>query len=307
MNPWLIYPTWQAFSSFFREVTIANEEKSDFLKYHHLTSSLYYAISFVEALLNEKYRLRLISLGKNEKDIIFILRRGASASNRNERRNFEQKFSDWPTLICNKEIKVSDDLKRTLVEFNEIRGNLTHPKSRGHDVYTRLENINLQQLFETLVEYAIMIFAGLEEEYPYWLFGWNYLNPSKVAIDPSRINNQEFVHSLAHFGFDIRSFDAGANNAWRAASMTNFEGYRKVTQFLSQCRECEPLDPQFPFRPRLVKKWWDSTIFEKNKDYTKACPLPTFAGTRKISVMMITPFEVVSKQSNPADISSSDT
>lgn len=301
MNPWLIYPTWQAFSSFFRELTIANEEQSEFLKYHHLTSSLYYAISFVEALLNEKYRLRLASTGVIEEEIVNILRRGSSASKPKEGRNFERKFSEWPSLISGKELKVSENLKRTLVEFNEIRGNLTHPKSHGHNVYSELENINSQQLLETVAEYAVMIFAGLGEEYPYWLFGWNYLNTGKITIDPSRINNQEFVHSLAHFGLDICSFDGAANNSWRTTHMKNFEGYQKVSLFLAQCHECEPLDPQFPFRPRLVKRWWDSTILEKNKDNILEIRLPYSAGMQKFSVMMITPYEVVTNPSKNAD------
>ncbi|HTD67938.1 MAG TPA: hypothetical protein VK846_15545 [Candidatus Limnocylindria bacterium] len=56
MNPWLVYPTWQLFSSLYREVITAGEQKNEWVRYHHLTSALYFAISFVEALLNEKYR-----------------------------------------------------------------------------------------------------------------------------------------------------------------------------------------------------------------------------------------------------------
>lgn len=295
MNPWMIYPTWQNFSSLFREVTTAGEENSDFLRFHHLTSSLYYAITFVEALLNEKHRGLLESAGRPEEEIVFILRRGSSASNPKKGRDFEAKFSEWPSLICDKEIRVSPELKKTLTDFNEVRGHLTHPKTRGHDVYGDLENIKGQQLLEAVAEYAITLHNGLGEEYPYWLFGWNYIGTNKGTYDPSRINNQQFLHSLDYFGLNVSAYDAQAVHVWRGAMMTNFNGYKEISHFLASCRECEPFDPQFPLRPRLVKRWWDSTFFEKNKDFIRQRPLPIGYGTVMISPMIISPIEIVAK------------
>jgi hypothetical protein len=301
MNPWLIYPSWQNFSSLFREISIAATEKTEFLRYHHLTSSLYFAISFIEALLNEKHRVELESEGKPEEEILFILRRGSSAIEPKKRRSFEEKFSDWPSIICGKEVKVSEKLKKLLAEFNEVRGNLTHPKSRGHDVYAELEKIDGQQLLHAVAEYAVTIHGALGEEYPYWLFGWNYLNANETACDPSRINNQQFVHSLAYLGAKVSAYDGHANNAWRNASMKDFNGYEKIAKFLVLCRECEPFDPQFPHRPRLVKTWWDSAVFERNKNYVMERSLPIGYGTFRISPMIISPITVVAKPRDEQD------
>ncbi len=292
MNPWLIYPTWQNFSFLFREVTIAEEEKTEFLRYQHLTSSLYYAINFVESLLNEKYRARLESERMGEDEIVFILRRGSSAAKPRERRYFDDKFSDWPSLICGREIKVSDDLKWVLSDFNEVRGHLTHPKSRGYEIYEKLEKVNGRELLEAVAEYAITVFNGLGEKYPYWLFGWNYLNVAGRSAGITRINNLQFLHSLDYLGLPTHAFDAPVANEWENANMTSFSGYKQISKFLVSCRECEPFNPQFPFRPRLVKKWWDAEVFEKHKDYVKQRPLPYISGTRKIRIEIISPFEI---------------
>jgi hypothetical protein len=292
MNPWLIYPTWQNFSFLFREVTIAGDEKTEFLRYQHLTSSLYYAINFIESLLNEKHRARLESEGKSEDEIVFILRRGSSAAKPKERRYFDEKFSDWPSFICGREIKVSDDLKRILSDFNEVRGHLTHPKSRGYEIYEELEKVNGQELLEAVAEYAITIFNGLGEKYPYWLFGWNYLNVAGKSAGITRINNQQFLHSLDYLGLQTHPFDGTVASEWENANLTSISGYKLISNFLASCREFEPFNPQFPFRPRLVKKWWDADVFEKHKDYVKQRTPPVIWGTCKIRIEIIGPFEI---------------
>jgi hypothetical protein len=96
----------------------------------------------------------------------------------------------------------------------------------------------------------------------------------------------------------VGAFDGHANNAWRNTQMKNFMGYKEISKFLASCRECEPFDPQFPARPRLVKKWWDSTIFEKHKDYIKQRFIPIGYGTFMVAPMMISAIQVVAKPSN---------
>ena len=295
VNSWLIYPTWQNFSSLFLEVTTANDEQNDFVKSHHLTSSLYYAISFVEALLNDKYRRRLEDDGITEAEIMSILRRGSSASDPKKGRSFAEKFSEWPSLICGKSLAVSEKLSRVLIEFNDIRGNLTHPKSRGYEVHSDLENVNGHELLEAVAEYGISIYSNLGSEYPHWLFGWNYLNP-KGSYNPTRINNQQFLHSLAYLGMPVEAFEANLATAWRDTHMKSFQGYKKIAGFLSTCRDCEPFDPNFPFRPRLARRWWDAEILEKNKNYILERRPPMFFGEAKIALMFISPFELFEEQ-----------
>jgi hypothetical protein len=298
MNPWLIYPTWQHFSSLSREVVTVDEEQNEWLRFHHLTAALYFAISFIEALLNEKYRKRLESEGRSEEEILAILRRGSSSAKPKSGRSFDEKFSEWPSLIAGKETKVSENLSEILSTFNGIRGNLTHPKSRGYDHYAELEKIDGAHLLGAVAEYAVTLFAGVGECYPYWLFGWNYLNPGKDGCDPFLINDQQFLHSLDYLGMAVPSFDANAASLWREANMKSFQGYQTIAEFLAKCRECEPFDPQFPLRPRLVKKWWDKTVFERNKDFIKQRWIPIGYGLVKVAPVLIGPVKVF-KTSSP--------
>jgi hypothetical protein len=262
MNPWLIDPPWQHFSSFFREMTTATETKNEWLRNHHLTSALYYAIGFIEALLNQKYRERLEKDGKPEQDIINTLRKPA----------LKEKLPEWPTLIAGSAVVVPPALIKSLLDYNTLRGDLTHPKSRGYELYESAEKIDFEQLTDAVAEYAIIVFSAAGEKYPYWLFGWNYLGTGKD--EPSRFNDGQFLHALDYLGMNVPSFDAVLADAWKEAHLRTIDGYRKVAQFLSSCPECEPSDPQFPFRPRLVKRWWDPDVFEKHKDFVKRRVLP---------------------------------
>jgi hypothetical protein len=265
-----------------------------------MTSSLYYAITFVEALLNEEYRRRLEADGVPEEEIMVILKSGSSAREPEKRRSFARKFSEWPAFICAKPVSVSESLRKVLSDFNDIRGNLTHPKSRGYDIYANLERVTGQNLLEAVAEYAVAIYEGLGLEYPYWLFGWNYLNPDTAGYDPARINNQQFLHSLEYLGLSVQAFDGKASDTWRQANMTNYGGYKKISKFLRSCRDCEPCDPNYPFRPRLVRRWWDPAIFEKNEDYIKERALPQFTGTVLVSGMMIAAFNVTEQRDDPS-------
>jgi hypothetical protein len=298
MNPWLVYPTWGNFSSLFREVTMATDERHAFLKSHHLTTSLYFAINFLEALLNEEYRRRLVADGKSEEDILTILRTGGDAVKPTNKRGNIQKFTDWPSLICQKPVTVSAGAMKLITQFNDIRGNLTHPKSNGYEIYNALEKVNGIELLEAVAEYAVAVYAGLGVEYPYWLFGWNYLNPPDCGYDPTRISNQQFLHSLEYLGLRVHAFDAAAADAWRKKYMKDFKGYLQIAKFLSGCRECEPFDPNYAFRPRLARRWWDKDILERNKEYVVKRVPPIFFGRATVSPMWISPMQPVRKTSS---------
>jgi hypothetical protein len=287
MNPWLVYPTWQHYSSFFREVTAAADESNNWLRCHHLNSALYFSISFIEALLNEKYRVRLENEGWNEADILPILRKGSSSQNPKKGRTFVEKFTEWPSLITGKNVIVSPALQKVLTAFNEMRGNLTHPKSRGFNLYDELEVTDPQHLFESVAEYAITMFSALDQRYPYWLCGWNYLNPTKTGYEPLLLNDQQFLHSLDYLGLDVPSFDADTAEVWKKKHFESFIGFKTVRQLLAGCPPCEPFDPDLPLRPRLVKTWWDLETFQKHKNLIKRRTAPYFCGAGKIAGSLI--------------------
>ena len=278
MNPWLINPSWQHFASLFRESIATKEEQNEFIRYHHFTAALYFGISFVEAYLNRKRREVLEKQCMPEKEIYDILRKG----------KFADKLVKWPSLICGKDVKVSDRLSRLLIEFNEVRGDLTHPKSSGPDIYEKLEALKVDDFVSGVAEYAVSLTAGLNEKYPYWIFGWNYVATGKKATTPMLINDQQFVHSLASLGVKVNAFDADLSNGWRNANMKDVAGYHRVKALLDGVQECEPLDPSFPHMHRLCKRWWDSEFFATHSTGISQSSLPYARGTMNITAKLIT-------------------
>ena len=263
----------------------------EWLLYHHLTAALYFSIGFIEALLNEKHRESLQSKAVTEEQIVSILRRGSSLDDPKKGRTFEQRFCELPSIIAGKSVEVSADLRQALVQYNEVRGNLTHPKSRGYEIYQSLEQIKPDRLLTATAEYGITIYTALGERFPYWLFGWNYLNPSAGAVDPFLINDQQFLHSLDYLGMSVPAFDAVAADHWKNAHLKTVTGFQKISAFLASCPECEPLDPDFPLRPRLAKKWWESAVLERNAHNTKRRRPPVLFGTAMVSGCVISPIK----------------
>lgn len=245
MNPWSTNPTWQNFSSLYREIAASREAPNEIGKFHHLTSSLYFGIASLEAFLNQQMRACLASKTTEEK--IF---------DRLRKTRFLTKLEDWPSEILQTDPSVAEPTMDLLRLFNEIRGDLTHPKTSGHDVYQRLETVDPDTVVVAVAEYCIRFLETRKEEFPYWLFGWNYLNPRPNTHEIFVIGNQQFSHSLVYLGFRLPAFAAGPSEAWREQQMSSFSGYLALKSALDGLGHCEPKDPQFPYKPILCSRWW---------------------------------------------------
>lgn len=74
MNPWVVDPLWTAFCSFHSEMRLAEEMGNDFLHAHHRVASLYFAITAVEAQLNQTIRLLREKRSENGEEIEWDIR-----------------------------------------------------------------------------------------------------------------------------------------------------------------------------------------------------------------------------------------
>ena len=92
--------------------------------------------------------------------------------------------------------------------------------------------------------------------YPYWIFGWNYLNPRRESHEIMLINEQQFCHSLAAIGFDVPAFDFARAAVWQDRYLTSLEGYRTIRDALDGAEGCEPKIDRFPYQPKLCRRWW---------------------------------------------------
>jgi len=213
---------------------------------HHLTASLYFGIAALEAFLNRKMRDRLKET-KSEEEIFDTLRKGKILS----------KIKKWPEELLGKAITVEPETIALLSDFNDIRGDLTHPKTLGHDIYARLDTVEPMIVGNSVAEYIVKFHEVEGTRYPYWIFGWNYLNPRPNSYEIFLINDQQFCFSLQALGFQVP-----AAEAWKDKFLRTFEGYVAIRQVLDKLEYCEPKFDRFPFKPVLCRRWW---LFEHQR------------------------------------------
>jgi hypothetical protein len=240
MSPWFVNPSWQNFSSLYREAITAREAKTGMEKVHHLTASLYFGIATLEAFLNQKMRAHLEAT-KSEEEIFKVLRKG----------QIMWKVEEWPEKLLGKPLDISHGTLNLITFYNRVRGDLTHPKTHGHDVYEGLESVDPISLIASVAEYVVRFHEAEGTRFPYWLFGWNYLNPGPDSYDIFPLRNDDFCWSLQALGFHLSPSAEAAQRRY----FGTFEGYLAVRQHLSCVEHCEP-KTQFAFKPTLFCRWW---------------------------------------------------
>lgn len=239
MNPWSTDPVWQNFSSLYREVVAAREAPNEIGKFHHLTAALYFGMSALEAFLNQRMRAHMAPAAREE-DIFDVLRKP----------RLLDKLKKWPRELVAAEVVGAATIER-LKLFNEIRGNLTHPKTSGHDIYGELEKVSAGQVLVSVAEFIVGFYEARGEAFPYWLFGWNYLNPRPTAHEIILINNQQFLFSLSALGFGNPASAWGAAQKWEKDNMTSEGGMSGYTRSLKDSA-VSPNTPTYRFGQRCV-------------------------------------------------------
>ena len=245
MNPWAVDPAWQNFSSLCREAVTAQEAKTGMERSHHLTAALYFGIAALEAFLNSKMRDHM-KAKYSEEDIFSTLRKGQILS----------KLKRWPAELLGRPLNVASTTLELLADINDIRGDLTHPKTSGHDIYGRLETVSADMVVAAVTEYIVKYHEVAGTRYPYWVFGWNYLNPRQNSYEIFLINDQQFSFSLQAIGFQVPAGDYWRAEAWRDDYLKTFEGYKAIRDGLAKLDRCEPKFDRFPFKPVLCRRWW---------------------------------------------------
>lgn len=214
-------------------------------KLHHLTCSLYFGIGALEAFLNEKMRARMSS-NKSEQEILDAIRKSTIA----------HKLTKWPMELLNAQMNVNQDTLDLIVFFNGIRGELTHPKSPGYKIYDKLELVSPLALRQSVEEYIARFHQAQGTRYPYWLFGWNYINPRAGFHEIVLLNDQQFLFSLQALGINVPAAAVANAEKWKDQYLGTFEGFIEVSRVLNTLDRCEPKAHLFPFKPILCRRWW---------------------------------------------------
>ena len=256
----MINPAWQNYSSMFREVAAAKEARTAMERTHHLTAGLYFGIAALEAFLNGKMREMLSEKGTAEAEIIEVLRKGQIMA----------KLKKWPSELLPSPFTISSTTLDQLVFFNDIRANLTHPKTDGHDLYVRLETVDPDDVVNVTAEYIARFHEAEGTRFPYWLFGWNYLNPRPDSYEIIVLGDQQFSYSLQNLGFRVPAAEWGASEAWRNRFLGTHAGYVEMRECLRAINHCEVKQSMFPFQPKLCRRWWSAEHQSKCGNVTDA-------------------------------------
>jgi hypothetical protein len=252
MDPWLVNTPWQNYSSMVRETCDATNAESEVERRHHMTAALYFGIAALEAFLNQKYRA-FFTQKQSEEEVMRALRHTP----------LMDKVKKWPKLLHPSQMAITSVVLDTIAQFNDLRASLTHAKTRGHDVYATLEQASPELVLDTIAQFIVRFHEADQSRYPYWIFGWNYLNPSVTGYEIILLNDQQFACSLSALGVLIPSGFAWEED-WKNKTMKSFDGYMRIRDHLRVVKNCEPKYAEFPLQPKLCRRWW-------TKDHHRSC------------------------------------
>ncbi len=199
---WNVDDIWQSYSSMYQESFLAGEMINDIMRYHHLTSCLLFGGCAIESFMNKNMRAFLENKDISEEKIFKKIRYT----------NLRKKMEKWPSDICNMMVEEKDI--ETISRFLDLRNEVTHRKRKDHSLYKELDEANPLKFIEAIQSAFIVIYSGLDNSFPYWLLGWNFVGMNGDETHPSLINNQQFKHALVNMGFQVPAFDYNAANAW---------------------------------------------------------------------------------------------
>lgn len=244
---WNADVTWENFSSLAREAAASCEASSPFHRHHHVKASLYFAVGTLESFLNRAMREHMSQKSADETEVMQKLR-GTS---------FRRKLKDWAPIITGVTIETPASLIEAIETFSALRDEATHPKRRDHSFHRELDSTNIDQVQDAVARFIVMVHENRGSSFPYWLLGWNFIGMNGDVLRPALLNNQQFMHALAHMGFEVPTFLAEPMEEWERNFMRSTAGYEKILCDLQSVQDCQPRDPRFPLMPRLCRRWWD--------------------------------------------------
>lgn len=246
---WVIEPSWQNFSSMYREAVCAQDAMSGMEISHHRTAALYFGIATIECFLNREMTRHQRGLNIEHEDINKLLAKSF----------LKQKIKSWPKEITGQDLCLRPATLDRILSLNDLRGNLTHLKNYWPETFKNLGEINPMDLVELVAEYVVAFHRAKNELFPYWVWGWNYLSPTRDGYQISLLPYTQFFHSLRSLGYEFEHRLPHQTAEREQEILADFDGYLKIASFLQSRTQCEPKWDVAPHQPTLCRKWWEST------------------------------------------------
>lgn len=245
---WVLEPSWQNFSSMYREAVCARDASSGMEISHHRMAALYFGIATIECFLNREMTRHQLHLGKEHGEIRKLLLGN---------RDFMKKVKAWPKEITGRDLSLRPNTLESIKAINGLRGNLTHLKNYWPDTFDELGRTDPMAVVELVAEYIIAFHHAKGELFPYWVWGWNYLCPNREGYQISLLPYTQFFHSLSSLGYKPQLHPFRLSTDHGQEFLSSFDGYQKVAKFLRSCDQCEPKWDVAPHQPKLCRRWWE--------------------------------------------------
>jgi hypothetical protein len=122
-------------------------------------------------------------------------------------------------------------------------------------IYEKLLTVGAADVVDAVAKYIVAFHQAQGTTFPYWVFGWNYLNPRTDAHDIIVINEQQFRFSLAALGYRV-PMQWPQYESWTNEYLGTIEGYTAIRTALLRTDRCEPKYVRYPHQPKLCRRWW---------------------------------------------------
>ena len=200
----------------------------------------------VEVLLNNIKRSDMTAAGKNEEEILKGLRFSGNFYEKT-REPFGDSIPD-----------VVKPIRDRLLDLNEIRAEVTHPKFKDHSLFRELDNTHGLVVVEIATEYIAAVHERCGKAFPYWLLGWNQVGANNDPAEPVPLNVGQFLWALKCMGHNVPTVDYYKIQEWERENMMTLSGFRKLRGMLANEKcDIQPINPALPMAPRLTRRWWD--------------------------------------------------
>ena len=252
---WNTNITWHYFCSVGSSAAMAHEATNEFIRYHHIRTLLYFSVCAMESALNAAMRKHM--KGEMEDAILERLRRP----------RFHEKVSEWPSEIADREISFESDFWAFLEQYKQIRDEITHPKRRDHSVYRDLDQTDPTTIEKAIARALVSLCVAQESSWPYWLLSWNYVGMNADPTFPMESNNLNgFYYSLPALGIQWTGMGQMSFEREVMSSLQSFDELDALMRRLTV--DIEPFSARFPHKPRLTRRWWDTSFLQD--DFAKS-------------------------------------
>lgn len=259
MNPWNLDPVFKNYCSMYREATESDRAPHEESMLHHVTSAVYFSIACIEAFLNHLKTEELRESHTEDSEILHLIKTA----------NFCQKLQNWPkdAIGSDSSLKYSPGVMNHINLFYKVRCGLIHPKLTQTDEYETLEALTGSKIIEVTASFLSEVWLKKDKPFPYWLLGWNFVNPRSNSQEIIKLPNEQFLYSLCALDIPVPVISPRSDK-WIQTNMKGSKCWKELHKTMKNKTYCEkqvmPVngDNFFSLKPRLCKDWWVSKHVE---------------------------------------------